>query len=423
MDGAASLGLGWLRASPRLWSGGQGWGRLDVGPTFVQDPLEVRATRVHWQPAASAGAPSRKCSASSLQRRIRGQGRGGPACSGLRLSWAWGLLGQGLVGPGLPRAVRGLAEGAQLQAGPALRPAGPAPSRPGGPCTSLASGPERRGRGRPPGRPGGAEARPEREPERGGRGGRDGGRGPAKMANGLQFQASAGDVRTLAEPRLLLLLGQLHHLHLRALEPRPREVAALHHRGGAGRAGRQQARPAGQRSPGGAGPARRPRRPRPGRLCPQPARQPAPGAPGGLGLPARPGAACLPRARRLGLPSSSPARRPPALHPPAPQARRQSWQSPLGAKEVPFEGPDAAFRTSFRNPRGGDIRPFPRPLTGSQPCAFVAKQPPNWPFKSPVLNPTRVDMCQQTHTHAHLVRCGHVVTGIQGAREAAKAPS
>ena len=77
--GVPLLEAGLAQASRRLWSGGQGWGRLDVGPTSAQDPLKVRATRVHWQPA-KAGAPSRKCGASSLAAGgPGGQGRGGPA--------------------------------------------------------------------------------------------------------------------------------------------------------------------------------------------------------------------------------------------------------------------------------------------------------------------------------------------------------
>ena len=127
--GAPVLGAGLAQASPRLCSGGQGWGRLDVGPASTQDPLEVRATRVHWQPA-KAGAPSRKCSASSLAAGGPGdQGRGEPACGDLRPSRTWGLPG---TGPGRARpAPRGLGPGGTR--GPLWAGACPPPRRPGAP--------------------------------------------------------------------------------------------------------------------------------------------------------------------------------------------------------------------------------------------------------------------------------------------------
>lgn len=277
--GAPVLGAGLAQASPRLWSGGQGWGRLDVGPASTQDPLEVRATRVHWQPA-KAGAPSRKCSASSLAAGGPGdQGRGEPACGDLRPSRTWGLPG---TGPGRARpAPRGLGPGGTR--GPLWAGACPPPRRPGAPSRpgralhvsrAARSGGGggaggRAGLGRCRG-PAGAGARARRarrarRPGRGARAGEDGERGPAvpgqRRGRGPAEPAAAAAGPT-APPAP------------RALEPRPREAAAPGHRGGERAAPAAMRRPAGQQSPGGAGPAERPRRPRLGRPAP-PARQSA----------------------------------------------------------------------------------------------------------------------------------------------------
>ena len=319
--GAPVLGAGLAQASPRLWSGGQGWGRLDVGPASTQDPLEVRATRVHWQPA-KAGAPSRKCSASSLAAGGPGdQGRGEPACGDLRPSRTWGLPG---TGPSRARpAPRGLGPGGTR--GPLWAGACPPPRRPGAPsrpgrALHVSRAARSGGGGGAGGRAGlgrcrgpagaGARARRARRARRPGRGARAGEDGE----RGLQFQASAGDADPQSRP--LLLLGQLHHLHrvpwshVRGkLQPRVTEEVSGPRRPPCAAPPASRARAGlGQRR-GRGGPASAARRP-------QPASQPA-----GCAWRTRPAGEARgrppPENPRRWLPSSSLARKPlmPCTHP------------------------------------------------------------------------------------------------------------